>query len=111
MSKTDKLLDKLLERINAAPPADKPLEDHRDAIPMDDITRHSHVRMIRSLTKAYRHCGFQLLVDQATIGKADIEDLGDCELVALHRDLDRARECLSDGITFEEAGLLRSSHG
>ncbi|MPS35036.1 MAG: hypothetical protein FH747_00950 [Stenotrophomonas sp.] len=64
--------------------------------------------MIRSLTRAYRQFGFQLLVDQATIGCAAIEDLPDAELVALHRDLDRARECIADGVTFEDAGLLRS---
>ncbi|TDB29740.1 hypothetical protein ATCM_12615 [Stenotrophomonas sp. ATCM1_4] len=64
--------------------------------------------MIRSLTRAYRPFGFQLLVDQATIGRAAIEDLSDTELLALHRDLDRARECLTDGVSFEEAGLLRS---
>ena len=108
MSKTDTLLDKLLERISAAPPADKPLRDPGDIYPMDAIMRESHMRMIRSLTKGYRQFGFQLLVDQATIGRAGIEDLPDSELLALHRDLDRARECLADGVSFEEAGLLRS---
>ncbi len=108
MSKTDTLLEKLLERISAAPPADKPLADVGALRPMDEITRQSHIRMIRSLTKAYRQFGFQLLVDQATIGCAAIEDLSDAELLALHRDLDRARECIADGVTFEDAGLLRS---
>lgn len=78
---------------------------------MDEITRQSHIRMINSLARAYRHFGFQLLIDQATIGKAGIDDLDDDALIALHRDLDRARECVNDGVTFEDAGLIRSRYG
>lgn len=72
---------------------------------MDAITRESHIRMIRHLRRSY---GLQMLVDQATFGKAGVEQLGDDDLLALHRDLDRARECIADGISFEDAGLLRS---
>lgn len=75
---------------------------------MDPVTRESHLRMIRQLRRAYRQFGFDLLVAQATMGKTGVEALNDDELVGLHRDLDRARECLNDGVTFEEAGLLRS---
>ena len=74
---------------------------------LDDVTRESHLRMVRSLAKAFRHCGFQLLLDQATLGKSGLDELSDDELIALHRDLDRARECMQDGIDFQEAGLLR----
>ncbi|KRG39117.1 hypothetical protein ARC78_14965 [Stenotrophomonas pictorum JCM 9942] len=77
---------------------------------MDDITRQSHVRVIKSLVRAYRQFGFQLLVDQATVGVAGIDDLSDDDLIALHRDLERGRECLADGITFDEAGLIRSRY-
>lgn len=75
---------------------------------LDDVTRESHLRMVRSLVGAFRHCGFQLLVDQATLGKVGLDELSDDELIELHRNLDRARECMQDGIDFQEAGLLRS---
>ena len=74
---------------------------------MDPITRESHLRLVRGLQRRYRACGFDLLVAQATMGLAGIQDLDDEALVALHRDLDRARECIADGVTFEDAGLLR----
>lgn len=110
MSKTEDLLDKLLQRISAAPPAKGAAAECGIAVRMDEVTRQSHIRVIRSLVRAYRQFGFQLLVDQATIGKAGIDDLDADGLIALHRDLDRARECLADGITFEEAGLIRSRY-
>lgn len=107
MNKTDALLTKLAERIAAAPPKAPPA---RLAVQgMDRICRDSHIRMIRSLVRAYRPFGFQLLVDQATLGRAGMDELDDHELIDLHRAIDRARECLQDGITFEEAGLIKSS--
>lgn len=75
---------------------------------MDAITRDSHLRMIRQLRKSYQGLGFELLVAQATLGKIGVEGLNDDELIALHRDLDRARECIRDNVTFEEAGLVRA---
>jgi len=75
---------------------------------LDAVTRESHIRMIRSLRRYYAAFGMGLIVDQATLGVAGIEDLDDVALVQLHRDIDRARECIADGVTFEEAGLLRS---
>lgn len=104
-------MDKLLARIAAAQPDDEGSYCGGFLGSMDDVTRQSHYRMIRSLTRAYRAFGFQLLVDQATIGKQGIEHLSDSELVDLHRDLERARDCIQDGVTFDEAGLLRSRYG
>lgn len=75
---------------------------------LDAITRESHIRMIGHLRKRY---GLQVLVDQAMFGMGSLDRLSDDELVALHRDLERARECLADGISLEEAGLLRSRYG
>lgn len=111
MSKTEALLHKLVERINAAPKARPPLKSVSElATPgFDSVVRESHIRMIRSLARTYRQFGMQLLVDQATLGKAGIDDLTDDELIALHRDLDRARECIRDDVSFEEAGILRNS--
>jgi len=74
---------------------------------MDAVTRESHVRMISCLRRFYRPYGMDLIVNQALIGKGSVDDLDDDELVALLRMIDRARECIADGIGFEEAGLLR----
>lgn len=74
---------------------------------MDEVTRQSHLRMIKSMVRAFRPYGLQLLVDQATIGKSRIDDLDDEAVIDLHRNLERALECIQDGITFAEAGLIR----
>lgn len=75
---------------------------------MDSITRESHIRLISSLRRYYKPYGMDLIVNQALIGKGSLDQLSDDELVDLTRSIDRARECISDGISFEEAGLLRS---
>lgn len=72
---------------------------------MDPLMRESHYRRIRYLAGAYR---LQWLVDQATFGVANIEDLTDEELIKLHHDMDRARECPVEDVSYEEAGLVRS---
>lgn len=82
--------------------------DSRPSRGMDPITRESHLRVIRQLRKAFRGFGFELIIAQATIGKTGVEALDDDALIALHRDLDRARECINEGVTFEDAGLVRS---
>jgi len=76
---------------------------------MDSITRDSHYRMIRH----YRHHwgpSMQLLIDQACFGLPGIEELSDDQLVSLHQDLERALDCIRDGVTFEDAGLLRARY-
>jgi hypothetical protein len=75
---------------------------------LDSVTRESYVRMIGHLRRRY---SLQMLVDQAIFGKGSVDRLGDDELVALHKDLERARECIADGISFEDAGLVRSRYG
>lgn len=110
MSKTDELLHKLMERISAAPdkqPAPRPVTGKRSAH-FDAVARESHLRMIRTLAKVYGPFGVQLIIDQATLGHASIDDLGDDDLIELHRDLDRARECIRDDVSFEDAGLIRN---
>lgn len=72
---------------------------------LDAVTRESHVRMIGHLRRRY---ALQVLVDQAIFGKGSVDLLSDDDLMALHRDLERARECIADGISLEDAGLLRS---
>lgn len=75
---------------------------------MDDVTRSGRIRLIREFAKSYSCFGIELLVKQATLGYPSIDWLPDEELLQLHRDIDRARECISEGVAFEEAGLIRS---
>lgn len=77
---------------------------------MDSTTKDSHCRMIRHYR---RHWGpaMQLLIDQACFGLTGIEDLEDDQLIALHRDMERGIECMRDGVSFEDAGLLRPKYG
>lgn len=72
---------------------------------MDDIQREAHYKRIRYLASAYK---LQWLVDQATWNCANIEDLSDEDLIELHADMDRARECPQDDVSYEEAGLVRT---
>lgn len=74
---------------------------------MDAIERESHLRFIRSMRRAYRLVGMDLIVNQATLGKGTIDDLSDEDLVQLHRDMDRARDCLLNDVSFEDAGLIK----
>lgn len=82
-----------------------PLPQTSPGVVLDSITRESHMRMIGHLR---RRQGMQVLVDQAIFGKGSLDKLTDDELVGLHRDLERARECFQEGISLEDAGLLRS---
>lgn len=77
---------------------------------MDAITRESHLKLIGHLRRRWGR-PMQELIDQACFGVAAPEQLGDEELVTLHRDLERAQDCMRDGVTFEDAGLLRSRYG
>jgi hypothetical protein len=72
---------------------------------MDSILREAHVRRISHLKRFYR---LQWLVDQATFGVGSVDDLDDAALAALLADAERARECLAEGISFEDAGLIRT---
>lgn len=72
---------------------------------MCDVTRASHIRVINHHRKWY---GLQLLVDQACIGYAGIDQLPDDVLLQLHHDIDRARDCVREGVSWEDAGLIRA---
>lgn len=49
------------------------------------------------------------MVDQATFNVASLSCLEDCDLIRLVNDMERARECIMDGVSFEDAGLVRSA--
>mgnify|MGYP006193912017 CR=1 FL=1 len=72
----------------------------------DAITRDSILRRVRFLARSYR---LQWLVDQHTFNVAGIDCLDDEAMPALLNDLERARECIADGVSFEDAGLLKSN--
>lgn len=72
---------------------------------LDPIFREAHVKRIVHLQRAYR---LQWLVEQATFNVASLSCLEDCDLIRLLADMERARECMADGISFEDAGLVRA---
>lgn len=74
--------------------------EHEDA-----VTRDCRLKRIRWLAKAY---GLRWLVDQHCFGRSGPDELGASELVALHSDMERARECAAEGISYEDAGLIRA---
>lgn len=75
---------------------------------LDSVTRESHIKMIGHLRRSY---GLQVLIDQATFGIGSLDRLGDDELVALHRDMESGRDCCIDGVSLEDAGLIRPQFG
>ena len=77
---------------------------------LDDITRESHCRMIRHIRRRWGYV-MQRIIDQACFGLAGIEQLDDDALIQLHKDMERAEECVLEGISLEDAGLLKSKFG
>lgn len=72
----------------------------------DSITRASITARIRTLQRMYH---LQWLVEQATFNTPGIDSLEDADLSELLRQAERARECLAEGIGFDEAGLVRNT--
>lgn len=77
---------------------------------LDYLYRESHFRMIRHIRRRWG-CSMQVIIDQACFGLAGIEQLPDDQLIQLHKDLERAQECMRDGVSFEDAGLLKNRYG
>lgn len=72
---------------------------------LDTQTREWHRKMIRCI-----HCrrggATQAILDQACLGMNGVDQLDDVSLVALHQAMLRADECIRDGISFADAGLI-----
>lgn len=74
-----------------------------------DVERESRIRWLRTLRRHLRYMQVELFFEQALVGRRDLEDLADDEIVELHRTIDKARDHYhnSDGVSYYEAGLLR----
>ena len=73
---------------------------------LDAPTRGLYCNRIRDIARLYR---LDWLVRQecsATYGA--IEALDDDDLVDLHSTMERARECVVEGVSLDEAGLVRA---
>ena len=73
----------------------------------DPITRDCRIRRIRWMAKAF---GLKWLVEQACFGKTGVEGLSHTELAQLHKDMEHAYSCAKEGISFEDAGLIRPNY-
>jgi hypothetical protein len=60
---------------------------------------------IMSLRRIY---ALDWFVRQEMYGKLDLRDLDDEDLLALLRSVERAVCCIRDGVSFEDAGLIRT---
>lgn len=102
-----------LTAVGSAEPAEPrpaPVSETRPAMRMDVVLRESHFRMIHHFHRRWG-APMKLLIDQACFGFMGIEQLPDDDLIQLHKDLERAEDCMRDGVSFEDAGLLRSRYG
>lgn len=105
-------LDKLAEVIAQTVKGVKPLRPKLRVITtpkpaiFDSITRNSILARIRRLQKEYR---LHMLVEQATFNRPGLDCLDDIELSKLLQDMERGRECLVDGVAFDDAGLIRNT--
>lgn len=73
---------------------------------LDHLARDAHLRRIAQLRKAFR---LDWLVEQATFSVASVSCLEDCDLIRLLDDMERARECMADGVSFDDAELWRDA--
>lgn len=93
-------------RLTVVAPAPLPkLAPAANEVVFDDITRSAAICRIRDLQRMF-HLGW--LVRQETFHVPGLECLEDGELSALLADMERARECMAEGIDLEHTGLIRS---
>lgn len=107
-SALDALAQALADKVKGAEPARPALRlvGAPTGPRFDAITRESITRRSRFLARSYQ---LQWLVDQHTFNVPNIDCLDDRAMSALLNDLERARECVAEGVSFEDAGLVRSN--
>lgn len=88
-------------RLVEATAAPSPAED-------DAVTRDCRLRRIRWLKKIRE---LDWLIDQHCFGRLGPECLDHDELIALHNEMERAHECIAEGISLEDVGLIRQMGG
>lgn len=72
---------------------------------MDPPTRSLYCSRIRDIARLYR---LDWLVRQeCAYSFGTIEALEDQDLINLHLTMERARECITEGVALDEAGLVR----
>lgn len=99
-------MKRLAERLSGVPPARPKLRivgSDEPPPPDEAIIRDCRHSRIKWLAKAY---DLQWLVDQHCVGNRP-DMLSFAALEALHRDMERARECVAEGIAFDDAGLVK----
>lgn len=79
--------------------------DDFEAPKSDPVTRDCRLQRVRWLSKTYQ---LKWLVGQHTFGRSGIDCLEDGELADLHSEMERARECIVEGIPLEDVGLIRN---
>ncbi|HEY5805043.1 MAG TPA: hypothetical protein VIT90_15255 [Lysobacter sp.] len=100
------LLDQRVVRLNPPPrPALTVVPAPLEPMALDSITREAMSNRIRDLQRMYQ---LGWLVRQETFHVPGMELLEDSELSALLQDMERARECIVEGVSFDDAGLVRS---
>lgn len=77
------------------------------------MDRESRIRWLRALRRSLKYMHVELFFQQALVGRMELDDLSDQELFDLHKTIDAARDCYhcGDGVSYYEAGLLRSHGG
>lgn len=70
----------------------------------DSITRDSCLTRIRRLARSYQ---LHWLVEQATFDSPGLDTLDDLQVSSLLESMEKARECIAEGVAFEDAGLVR----
>lgn len=75
---------------------------------LDSISRDAHLKRVAFLERRY---GLHWLVEQECFDVASTTLLEDCDLIRLLTMMERARECIADGVSFEDADLVREPGG
>lgn len=70
---------------------------------LDPIAREAHIRRIVDVRDLF-NLGW--LVRQATFNAANLYDLEDCDLIRLLSDMERAAQCMLDGVSFADGGVF-----
>lgn len=104
LEKLAEVIANTVKGVKPAKPQLRLVELHKPTL-FDAITREACFRRIRFLRKAYR---LACIVDQHCFNVPAMECLEDAQVSALLTDMERARECLLEGISLDEAGLIRT---